>query len=348
MENTKINIRQLTELELKDAIQALGEKPFRAKQITEWLWKKGARTFGTMSDLPLKLRESLEENYTFAALKIDTVQQSLLDNTCKTRYITHDGHYIEGVLIPAPHLDLLTACVSSQIGCSLTCKFCATGKMNRVRNLTSEEIFDQYIMMNEQALNEFGKPLTNVVYMGMGEPMLNYNNVMESIERITKFGEFGFSPKRITISTAGIAKMITKMADDNSKCNLALSLHAANDTKRSEIMPINESNTLVVLQEALQHYYNTTGNIVTLEYILLRDFNDSNVDANELIYFARKVPCKVNIIEYNSIGDGQYQATSEDKLNAFVRAITMAGITINVRRSKGKDIDAACGQLANK
>jgi len=184
--------------------------------------------------------------------------------------------------------------------------------------------------------------------MGMGEPLLNYSNVISSINRISQYGEFGFSPKRITVSTAGIAKMICKLGEDEVKFNLALSLHAANDEKRSAIMPINDTNTLQALVKALHFFYNKTGNKITLEYILLNNFNDDIQDAKELIKFAQQLPCKINIIEYNNIGDDQFESSQEYKLDKFVKTLTLHNITVNVRRSRGKDIDAACGQLANK
>jgi 23S rRNA (adenine2503-C2)-methyltransferase len=242
----------------------------------------------------------------------------------------------------------MTACVSSQVGCSLTCKFCATGKLERLRNLNFDEIYDQVAIIRKQALENYNIPLSNIVYMGMGEPLLNYANVIKSIDRITSPDGLGMSPQRITVSTAGIAKMIKKLGDDQVKFNLALSLHAANDVKRSQIMPINETNTLEVLEEALNYFYDKTGTRVTFEYIVFKNFNDNISDAKELGAFARRVPAKINLIEYNAIGDGVFTNTSEEKLNAFVSTLENNGHIVNVRRSRGKDIDAACGQLANK
>lgn len=344
----KENIRSYSLASLESLFQDWQEPRFKSRQVYDWIWKKGATDFEIMTDLSKPLREKLSTTFHFYPLQTDVIQESQLDHTIKTRFLTHDGHALESVLIPSPTQDLLTLCVSSQIGCSLSCKFCATGKMERIRNLDAEEIFDQYVKVNQQALTHFHKPLTNVVYMGMGEPLLNYQNVLLSIEKISKYGDHGFSPKRITVSTAGIAKMIRKLADDDVRFHLALSLHAANDDKRSEIMAINDTNQLSSLVDALKYFTYKTDTQITLEYILLKDFNDQLEDAKELSMIAKKFPCKINIIEYNSIGDGMFEASSENKLNIFVNHLVKNKLTVNIRRSRGKDIDAACGQLANK
>lgn len=339
------NLRHLEEPELQAFLLNSGEKPFRAKQIREWIWQKSARNIGDMTNLSKPLRQLLEENFTLGAVEVETMQKSR-DRTIKNAFKLHDGQVVEGVLIPTD--SRMTACVSSQVGCSLTCKFCATGKLDRVRNLDFDEIYDQVAIIREQALTNYGIPLSNIVYMGMGEPLLNYSNVLKSIEKITSPEGLNMSPQRITVSTAGIAKMIKKLGDDQVKFNLALSLHAANDAKRSQIMPINDSNTLEVLHEALNYFYEKTGTRVTLEYIVFKDFNDSVQDAKELAAFARSVKSKINLIEYNSIGDGVFHQTTENRLNAFVDVLEKNRLIVNVRRSRGKDIDAACGQLANK
>ena len=212
----------------------------------------------------------------------------------------------------------MTACISSQVGCSLTCKFCATGKLDRLRNLNADEIYDQVFMLNEQALSNYNQKLSNIVYMGMGEPLLNYRNVLESIEKITSTDGLGMSPKRITVSTAGIAKLIKKLGDDEVKFNLALSLHAANDKKRDYIMPINEQNSLEALKEAIVYFYEKTQTRITYEYIIFKDFNDEISDAQELASFAKITPCKINVIEYNPIDDGEFQQAKREKVDAFV------------------------------
>ncbi|GAB2786348.1 23S rRNA (adenine(2503)-C(2))-methyltransferase RlmN [Rhabdobacter roseus] len=341
----KRDIRKLTTEQIKTWLTEQGEQGFRAKQIHEWLWKKSARSFAEMTNLSLKTRELLDQHFAIYSLTTARQQQSH-DGTIKSAFQLHDSHLVEGVLIPAT--DRMTACVSSQVGCSLTCKFCATGYMDRKRNLEAGEIYDQVVEIARQAEGSFGAPLTNIVYMGMGEPLLNYANMMQSIEHITSPQGLGMSPKRITVSTAGIAKMIKKLGDDQVRFRLALSLHAANDTKRNQIMPINESNSLDNLAEALNYFYKKTGNRITFEYIVFNNFNDSLQDAKELWEFTKRVPARVNIIEYNPIAEADFRNTGADKLDQFAAFLEDRGVTVSIRRSRGKDIDAACGQLANK
>lgn len=341
----KPNLRHLNLDQMKAYFVEIGEKPFRAKQVYEWIWKKSARNFEQMTNLSVETRAKLEEKFTINPVQVQNHQKSN-DRTIKNAFQLHDGYVVEGVLIPTD--TRMTACVSSQVGCSLTCKFCATGKLDRVRNLHFDEIYDQVAIIREQAMENYNIQLSNIVYMGMGEPLLNYANVLKSIERITAPDGLNMSHNRITVSTAGVAKMIKKLGDDGVKFNLALSLHAANDQKRSQIMPINDSNSLEVLEEALKYFYDKTGTRITLEYIVFKDFNDSLQDAKELAVFARKVPTKINLIEYNSIGDSMFNNTSEEKLNKFFQYLAKEGHIVNLRRSRGKDIDAACGQLANK
>ena len=331
--------------ELEAFFTGQGEKAYRARQVYDWLWNKSARTFEEMSNLSIELREFLRTHFTINAIRIDTSQISN-DRTIKNAFRLHDDHIIEGVLIPTE--SRMTACVSSQVGCSLTCKFCATGKLDRLRNLNFDEIYDQVVMLHQQAMSNYNIPLSNIVYMGMGEPLLNYANVLKSIERITSPKGLGMAHKRITVSTAGIAKMIRKLGDDQVKFNLALSLHAANDKKRDQIMPINEHNNLEVLEEALNHFCKMTNSSVTFEYIVFKNFNDSAEDARELARFCAKVPSKVNLIEYNPIDGESFVNTTEDRMQQFKEILWSKGIQVNVRRSRGKDIDAACGQLANK
>lgn len=339
------NIRSLTSEQLKDWFIAHGEQAFRAKQVWEWIWQKSARSFDSMTNLSKPLRDKLKEHFVMNAVEIDTCQISK-DRTIKDAFRLFDGNIVEGVLIPTE--SRMTACVSSQVGCSLTCKFCATGKLERIRNLEADEIYDQVAIIREQAEKEYSIPLSNIVYMGMGEPLLNYTNVLKSIERITAPDGLGMSPQRITVSTAGIAKMIRKLGDDQVKFNLALSLHAANDVKRNQIMPINETNSLEALIDALNYFYEKTGTRVTFEYIVFRNFNDSLMDAKELAEICRKVKAKVNLIEYNPIDGGEFMNAADDKIEAFKNYLEGKGIIVNIRRSRGKDIDAACGQLANK
>ncbi len=342
---SKIDIRSLTLEQLQAQLSAMGQQAFRAKQIYSWLWQKSSVDFEEMSNLSKPLRDTLKQEFAINAVRVQREQYSG-DRTIKSSFALHDNHIIEGVLIPAP--DRMTACVSSQVGCSLTCKFCATGYMDRKRNLNAGEIYDQVVLIGKQAQEHYGQPLTNIVYMGMGEPLLNYSNVMKSVERITAPDGLNMAAKRITVSTAGIAKMIKKLGDDQVRFNLALSLHAANDSKRNEIMPINEQNSLRALAEALKYYYAKTKNPVTYEYIVFNGVNDGLTDAQELAAFCKHLPCKVNIIEYNPIAFADFENAAADKIDRFADFLRQRGITTNVRRSRGKDIDAACGQLAIK
>jgi 23S rRNA (adenine2503-C2)-methyltransferase len=342
---SKKDIRALSLEELTEILKTAGEPAFRAKQVYDWLWAKRVVDFQLMSNLSLTLRTFLEENFSINAVEIHELQVSR-DRTIKCAMKLHDNYVVESVLIP--HQTRMTACISSQVGCSLSCTFCATGKLKRMRNLNADEIFDQVALIKQTASDRYQAPLTNIVYMGMGEPLLNYAEVLRSVEKITSPDGLGMSPRRITVSTAGVAKMITRLADDGVRFNLALSLHAANDEKRSSIMPINETNTLENLAEALNYFYEKTGNRTTLEYIVFKDFNDSIKDAQELVDFCRQVKSKVNIIEYNSVDGAEFQQTSKERLLAFTSYLTDHGIICNLRHSRGKDIDAACGQLANK
>jgi 23S rRNA (adenine2503-C2)-methyltransferase len=341
----KKNIRILTLEQITTLFKELGEPAFRAKQLYEWLWNKRAINFDEMTNFSLELREKLKENFDIHAVEIHDLQISN-DKTIKCAMKLHDNFVVESVLIPQG--DRMTACISSQVGCSLTCKFCATAKLKRMRNLTADEIYDQVVLVKDTAMKKYGAHLSNIVYMGMGEPLLNYNEMMLSVDRITNPKGLGMSPKRITVSTAGVAKMIKKLGDDGVKFNLALSLHAANDTKRNQLMPINETNSLDNLEDALNYFYEKTGTRCTFEYIVFKDFNDTTQDALELVAFSKKVKSKVNIIEYNPIDGGEFKQTTPERLDSFVKVLEDNNVIVNVRRSRGKDIDAACGQLANK
>ena len=343
----KRDIRELSPEELEGWFDEQGEKRFRLKQLLQWMWQKGATNFAEMSNLGKELRSKLDAAFEFRAIQEDFRQNSS-DGTVKVRFKLHDGHLMESVLIPVEKDDRFTVCVSSQVGCSLTCSFCATGKMKRIRNLTAGEIYDQVRMVNMICEATYERPLTNIVYMGMGEPLLAYAPVMRSIELITSPEGLGMSPRRVTISTAGIAKAILKLASDQSKVNLAISLHAADDEKRSQIMPINDSNNLEVLMNALDDYYRITHNRISYEYIALRGFNDTSADAHALANLCRRFPVRVNIIEYNPIDAGEFSKSDPEVIDNFARILRERGVMATVRRSRGKDIDAACGQLANK
>ncbi len=341
----KKDIRALTVEQLTQLFKEINEPAFRAKQVYDWLWAKSAINFDQMSNLSKNLRDYLNTNFAINAVQISELQVSS-DRTIKCAMRLHDNYVVESVLIP--HQTRYTACISSQVGCSLTCKFCATGKLKRMRNLNADEIYDQVALVKSTALERYNAPLTNIVYMGMGEPLLNYAEVLKSVDKITSPQGLGMAAKRITVSTAGVAKMIAKLGDDNVKFHLALSLHAANDEKRNHIMPINETNTLENLANSLNYFTDKTGTRPTFEYIAFKDYNDSIADAQDLVNFCKKVKSKVNIIEYNPIDDGEFKQTTRERLKAFTDHLEKNGIICNVRHSRGKDIDAACGQLANK
>ncbi|MEO7961284.1 MAG: 23S rRNA (adenine(2503)-C(2))-methyltransferase RlmN [Ginsengibacter sp.] len=340
------NIRNLSFEELISYFNTLGEKKFRASQIWEWLWKKHAGSFEDMTNISKELRQNLSANFLLPAITTNAIQRSS-DGTVKTRFKTFDGHFVEGVLIPVDSRQ--TACVSSQVGCSLSCKFCATGYMDRKRNLQFDEIYDEVALLNDVAEKTYGKKLSNIVFMGMGEPLLNYKNVLKAIERITANDGLAMSPKRITVSTAGVAKMIRQLGDDGVRFNLALSLHAANDKKRNEIMPINETNNIQALIEALNYFHGKTKNDITFEYILFKGVNDSIADADDLIKIYKQVPVHlVNIIEYNPIDNASFEKPGRDDTQKFMDYLAAHRVNVRLRISRGKDIDAACGQLANK
>jgi 23S rRNA (adenine2503-C2)-methyltransferase len=341
----KVDIRKLSLEQLRDHFKQIGDQAFRANQVHEWLWKKGARDFDQMTNISLTTRERLKQDFVINHIKVDQMQRSE-DGTIKNAVKLHDGLVVESVLIPTPKR--ITACISSQVGCSLDCKFCATARLKRMRNLSVDEIYDQVVVISEQCREYFGRPLTNIVLMGMGEPLLNYPNVIGAIEKITSPEGLGMAARRITLSTVGIAKMIRKMADDGVKFNLAVSLHSAVDSTRSSIMPINESNTLADLADALRHWYQLTKRKVTYEYVVWKGINDTPAHVKSLVKFCKIIPSKVNLIEYNPIDDGEFQQADESALQLYISELEKNDIVAKVRRSRGKDIDAACGQLANK
>lgn len=341
----KQDIRELSQAEMEQAFAALGVEKFRAKQVHEWLWKKSAQSFEQMTNLSKSFREALTNHFSFDLLQ-ESIAQKSSDGTVKLGIRLKDSRMVEGVLIPDG--ERATACVSSQVGCTLSCAFCATGFLKRERNLTAAEIYDQVVLLNQHAKDHNGKGLTNIVYMGMGEPLLNYDNVLQSIYLITSPEGLNMSQKRITVSTSGISRGIVRLADENKKFNLALSLHAATNEKRDQIMDINRSNNLESLVESMNYFYQKTGNKITFEYILFDHFNDSLEDAEHLISLYHQVPAFVNIIEYNNVEGVTLKRAKKERRDAFVDYLRKRGIEVAVRRSRGKDIDAACGQLANK
>jgi len=347
MENSKPNIRSFSLQELSDFFVKNGEKAFRAKQVYEWLWKKNARNFDEMTNLSKDLRLFLNTKFSIPHIKIRHFQRSL-DGTVKNAIELKDKLVVESVLIPSKQRT--TACVSSQVGCSLDCKFCATARLKNMRNLTPDEIVDQVVEADLQSKQYYGHPLTNIVFMGMGEPLLNYDNVMKAIDKITSDKALGMAAKRITVSTSGIPKRIRQMADDNPRVGLAVSLHSAIDEIRTELMPVNKrQGGLDELLKSLQYWYQKTKSKITFEYLVFKGINDDDRSIEALVKYARKIPSKINLIEYNPIDDGDvFQQADENVLKKYKKALNQAGIIATLRQSRGQDIDAACGQLANK
>ena len=341
----KKDIRSLTKEELRDFFVSQNDKAFRGNQVYEWLWAKSAHSFEDMTNISKETRQMLEENFVINHIEVDQMQRSS-DGTVKNAVRLHDGLIVESVLIPTG--TRTTACVSSQVGCSLDCSFCATARLKKMRNLNPDEIYDQVAAINKESLLYYNRKLSNIVFMGMGEPLMNYNNVLKSIEKITSPEGLGMSPKRITVSTSGVPKMIKKLADDEVKFNLAVSLHSAIDEVRSEIMPFSKAFPLEELREAIEYWYEKTESRVTYEYVVWNGINDTKEAVQALVKFCKYVPCKVNLIEYNPIDDGEFQQAKPDAINNYISNLEMNDIIVNVRRSRGKDIDAACGQLANK
>lgn len=345
MNSAKKDIRALTKQQLRDFFVSIGDQSFRGNQVYEWLWVKSAHSFADMTNLSKETRKLLEENFVINHIKVDVMQRSN-DGTIKNAVRLHDDLVVESVLIPTPKRT--TACVSCQVGCSLDCRFCATARLKRMRNLNPDEIYDQVVAIDNQSRLYFDRPLSNIVFMGMGEPLMNYNNVLKAIEKITSKEGLGMSPKRITVSTSGVPKMIKKMADDEVKFKLAVSLHSAIDDIRTSIMPFNSTFPLKDLREALEYWYSKTKNKITYEYVVWQGINDTKKDVEALIQFCKFAPSKVNLIEYNPIEDGEFQQASQQAINMYISMLEANDITVTVRRSRGKDIDAACGQLANK
>ncbi len=341
----KKDIRAFTLDQLRAFFLNNGDKAFRGNQVYEWLWQKSAHSFDIMTNISKETRDLLTSNFVINHIKVDQMQRSK-DGTIKNAVRLHDDLVVESVLIPTK--TRTTACVSSQVGCSLDCKFCATARLKRMRNLNPDEIYDQVVAIDNESRLYFNRPLSNIVFMGMGEPLMNYNNVLKAIDKITSPDGLGMSPKRITVSTSGVPKMIRKMADDAVKFKLAVSLHSAIDAIRTSIMPFNATFTLADLREALQYWYGKTKSRITYEYIVWKGINDTQTDADALVEFCRFAPSKVNLIEYNPIDDGEFQQANDKAITMYVDTLERRGITVTVRRSRGKDIDAACGQLANK
>ena len=343
--SSKKDIRSCNEDQLKEILISNSFRPFRAKQILHWIWNKSVHGFDEMSNIPVNLIKFLKENFVINYIKVHRMQKSS-DGTIKNAIELYDGYIVECVLIPTK--DRITACVSSQVGCSLNCKFCATAKLKRMRNLNPDEIYDQVVLIRKQSEEYFSRPLTNIVFMGMGEPLMNYNNVLKSIEKITSKSGLGMSQKRIVVSTSGVPKMIKKIADEGVKFKLAVSLHSAINEKRTSIMPFNDKMNLQELEESLSYWYKKTKKIITYEYVIWKGINDTDADISALVEFCKKTPSKVNLIQYNNIDDPNFVQAPAHVLNKYIKTLESNKIKATIRKSRGEDIDAACGQLANK
>jgi 23S rRNA (adenine2503-C2)-methyltransferase len=341
----KIDIRGLSEDQIIEFFEKKGFDSYRGRQVYEWIWRKSCYSFDDMTNISKDLRDVLDNHFVINHIQVDKIQKSF-DGTIKNAVKLHDDHTVESVLIPTD--DRTTACVSSQVGCSLDCKFCATSKLKRMRNLNPDEIYDQVVTINDQSLKYFNRPLSNIVYMGMGEPLMNYNNLIKSIEKISSDKGLNMSQKRIVVSTSGIPKMIKKLADENLKVNLALSLHSAIEETRNKIMPFSKKFSLDEIKDSLIYWYSKTKRKITFEYIVWKDINDSIEHIIALVNYCKLIPSKVNLIEYNSIGDQNFESANQNMINLYKDILEKNRITVTVRRSRGKDIDAACGQLANK
>ena len=341
----KIDIRGLSEDQIIEFFEKKGFDSYRGRQVYEWIWRKSCYSFDEMTNISKDLRDVLDNHFVINHIQVDKIQKSF-DGTIKNAVKLHDDHTVESVLIPTD--DRTTACVSSQVGCSLDCKFCATSKLKRMRNLNPDEIYDQVVTINDQSLKYFNRPLSNIVYMGMGEPLMNYNNLIKSIEKISSDKGLNMSQKRIVVSTSGIPKMIKKLADENLKVNLALSLHSAIEETRNKIMPFSKKFSLEEIKDSLIYWYSKTKRKITFEYIVWKDINDSIEHIIALVNYCKSIPSKVNLIEYNSIGDQNFESANQNMINLYKDILEKNRITVTLRRSRGKDIDAACGQLANK
>ena len=341
----KQDIRALSLDELRAFFVQQGEKPFRGNQVYQWLWQKGIHDFKGMTSLSVNIRMLLEAHFSINHIAIDTQQKSK-DGTLKNAVRLHDGLIVESVLIPTAKRS--TACVSSQVGCSLDCTFCATARLKRMRNLNPDEIYDQVMAMDQQSRMYFNRPLSNIVFMGMGEPLMNYKNVVAAIYKITDPSGMGMAPWRITLSTSGVPKMIKKLAEEYPKFKLAVSLHSARQSIREQIMPFANTFPLEDLLEALHYWYDSTKSRVTFEYVVWEGINDTKEDIEALVTYCQQVPSKVNLIQYNNIGDAQFKQASNAKVAEYQQALEDKGIVVTIRNSRGSDIDAACGQLANK
>ena len=330
---------ELNRKEAKSLLNKLGAEPFRGEQIYNWIYGNHVESWGKMGNIPKQLREALSSEIQLHPLEIIHITGSQNEPTQKLLFKTRNGDNIESVLIYDK--DRITVCLSSQVGCAVDCKFCATASMGFIKNLSVGEIIDQVIHLERISKSK----ITNVVFMGMGEPFLNYNRVIDAANILNQ--NMGFGARRITISTAGIVPKIRQMADENHQFKLAISLNSIDEKNRKKIMPLTKTHSLNDLINSAQYYYQKTRRLITFEYVLLKDINDSPTEGKRLIAFLDGLPCKVNVIPYNEIG-GEFTRPDENTIQLFLKSLHEAPFTVTVRWSKGTDIDAGCGQLAVK
>lgn len=344
----KVELKGMTLKGLEEYFQSIGEKRFRADQVFNWMYNNLAMDFSEMQNLPKELRDKLSNDTTLQTLNLKTIQNSSNTKTKKFLFTTYDNHNIESVLIPDEKRN--TLCISTQVGCPLDCKFCATGLMGYKRNLTTGEIVDQYYL----TAKEVGKEkITNIVYMGMGEPLLNFKNTLDSISIFTSEFDNSISRNRITVSTAGIPNKINELAESGCRVKLALSLHSCFDEIRSKIMPINSKYSLNELIDSVKYYSKATNTRITFEYTMLQNLNDRDEDVKALTKLCRSFPSKLNVIPFNSIEhmapeglSRELKPTPQKNIEEFVAKLRNNNITVMIRDTQGDDIAAACGQLA--
>ena len=335
----KTKIKGLILSELESWMAEIGEKPFRARQIYQWMYQKNVRSFSEMLNLSKGLRDKLADTASLSLFTAYEKFESKLDKSIKYLFHLADGQAVEAVYMEEEKRR--TVCLSTMVGCPLACPYCATGAMGFKRNLSAGEIIDQLLLIQ----NDLGAKATNIVFMGMGEPFLNYDNVLKSASILNS--ELGpeIAARRITISTAGLAPEIRRFAEEGHRFKLAVSLNGTTDVQRNEMVPINRKYPLRDLLSAIQYYTKLSRRQITFEYILIDGFNDSEQDAKRLISLLAQIPCKINVIPYNENEFLPYKSPSEQKLNNFLKHLYRAPFVVTVRRSKGQDIAAACGQL---
>ncbi len=335
------NIKNYKIEELKEQLKEMGEKPFRAEQIFKWLYDEKVEQFDEMTNISLELREKLKQNYTMCNFNILKKQESK-DGTIKYLFDVLDGNAIETVLMRYHHGNSI--CVSSQIGCKMGCKFCASTGINFIRNLTTGEIVEQIIKVEQDT----GERISNVVFMGIGEPLDNYDNVVNAIRLINHPKGLNIGARHISISTSGLVPKIYQLAEENIQCTLSISLHATNNEKRSSMMPVNKTYPIEELLQACKDYMAQTNRRISFEYALAKDNNDNLEDAKALVKLLKGMLCHVNLIPINKIENGQFDKSSNENIMKFRDYLNDHGIVATIRRELGSDIDAACGQLRRK